>query len=172
MKHTIAEIKKGAQVWMYLPDLHASRPLLVTVGSTVSDFMYLMPFRYITVQERDGMCGDPNFLTNRTCSACSECYDTEEEAQEVINREIKRAEEEKAKLKDFYCKVAEEYFDRNVHCDTEEQAFYFKAGFVDACMELRNKEHLLKVNPPVKGITESSTNKNLWDRFMKENNEF
>ena len=170
MKHTIAEIKEGAQVWMCIPDLHVSRPLLVTVGSMVSDIDYMMPFRYITVQERNGMCGNSNFLTNRTCSACSECYDTEEEAQEVIDCNIKRAEEKKAKLKDFYWKVAEEYFNRNINCDTEEHAFYFKAGFVDACMELRDKEHLLKVNPPVKGITEISANKDLWDKFMKENN--
>ena len=168
MKHTIAEIKKGAQVWMYLPDLHASRPLLVTVGSTVSDFMYLMPFRYIKVQERDGMCGDPNFLTNRTCSACSECYDTEEEAQEVIDCNIKRAEDKKAKLKDFYWKVAEEYFNGNVHCDTEEHAFYFKAGFLEACMELRNKDYLLEVNPPVQGIEPISRENDLWNRYMKE----
>jgi len=168
MKHTIAEIKEGAQVWMYLPDLHASRPLLVTVGSIVSDLMYMMPFRYITVQERAGMCGNPNFLTDRTCSACSECYDTEEEAQEVIDCSIKRAEEKKAKLKDFYWKVAEEYFNGNVHCDTEEQAAYFKAGFVEACMELRNRDYLLKVNPPVQGITEISSNKDLWNRYMKE----
>lgn len=170
MRHTIAEINEGAQVWMYIPDLHASRPLLVTVGSIDSDLTYMMPFRCITVQKRDGMCSYQNYALNRTCPACLHCYDTEEEAQEVIDIELKRIEEEKAKLKDFYWKVAEEYFDKNVHCDTEEQAFYFKAGFVDACMELRNKEHLLKVNPPVKGITESSTNKNLWDMFMKENN--
>ena len=170
MKHTIAEIKEGAQVWMYLPDLHASRPLLVTVGSIVTNLDYMMPFRFVTVQERAGMCGNPNFLTNRTCSACSECYDTEEEAQEVIDCNIKRAEEKKAKLKDFYSKVAEEYYNGNIECDTEEQAAYFKAGFVEACMELRNRDYLLKVNPPVQGIESISRENDLWNRYMKENN--
>lgn len=168
MKHTIAEINEGAQVWMYLPDLHASRPLLVTVGSIVTNLDYMMPFRFVIVQERTGMCGNPNFLTNRTCSACSECYDTEEEAQEVIDCNIKRAEEKKAKLKDFYWKVAEEYYNGNIECDTEEQAAYFKAGFVEACMELRNRDYLLKVNPPVQGIESNSCENDLWNRYMKE----
>lgn len=167
MVHTIAEIKDGAKVWMYIPDLDALHPLLVTVGSIVTDIEYIMPLRNVSFNKQTGIS---NILSNRTFLACSYCYDTEEEAQEVIDIEIKRSEEEKAKLKDFYWKVAEEYFDRNVHCDTEEHAFYFKEGFVDACMELRNKEHLLKVNPSVKSITESSTNKDLLDRLMKENN--
>jgi len=129
-----------------------------------------MPFRFVTVQERAGMCVNPNFLTNRTCSACSECYDTEEEAQEVINCNIKRAEDKKTKLKDFYWKVAEEYFNGNVHCDIEEHAFYFKTGFVEACMELRNRDYLLKVNPPVQGVESISRENDLWNRYMKENN--
>ena len=173
MVHTIAEIKEGAQVWMYIPDLHASRPLLVTVGSIVSDIAYMMPFRFITVHERDGICGNTKYLPyllNRTCSACSECYDTEEEAQEVIDCNIKRAEEKKAKLKDFYWKIAEEHYKENVECDTEEHAFYFKAGFVEACMALRNRDYLLKVNPPVQGVESISRENNLWDKYMKENN--
>ena len=170
MKHTIAEIKEGAQVWMCIPDLHASRPLLVTVGSIVTNLDYMMPFRYITVHERAGIYGIPKYVLNRTCSACSECYDTEEEAQEVIDCNIKRTEEKKAKLKDFYSKVAEEYYNGNVQCDTEEQAFYFKAGFVEACMELRNRDYLLKVNPPVQGIESISRENDLWNRYMKENN--
>lgn len=170
MKHTIAEIKEGEQVWMYIPDLHVSRPLLVTVSCAISDTSYMIPFVYITVHEREGMCGNPGCVLGSMCSACSECYDTEEEAQEVIDCNRKREAEKKEKLKNFYSKVAEEYYNGNIECGTEEQAAYFKAGFVEACMELRNRDYLLKVNPPVQGIESISRENDLWNRYMKENN--
>lgn len=101
MKHTIAEIKEGEQVWMYIPDLHVSRPLLVTVSCAISDTSYMIPFVYITVHEREGMCGNPGCVLGSMCSACSECYDTEEEAQEVIDCNRKREAEKERKTQKF-----------------------------------------------------------------------
>ena len=169
MKHTIAEIKEGAQVWMCIPDLHPLRPLLVTVGKQVAYCDALMPQMTIRIHEREGMHGTIIPIIHNFCTACSICYDTEAEAQEALDCDRKREAEKKEKLKDFYSKVAEEYYNGNIECDTEEQAAYFKAGFVEACMELRNRDYLLKVNPPIQGIDSISRENDLWNRYMKKN---
>ena len=169
MKHTIAEMSEGAQVWMCFPHLHATRPLLVTIGAPVKYCDTLMPEYFITVHERAGMTKAWQFFIANHCFACAECYDTETEAQEVLDCDRKRAEDKRAKLKDFYWKVAEEYYRENVECSTEELAFHFKAGFVEACMMLRDRDYLLKVNPPITGMETISRENDLWNRFMKKN---
>ena len=170
MRHVVADMSEGAQVWMCIPQLHPLHPLLVTVGKQVAYCDALMPQMTIQIHEREGMRGTIIPFIHNFCTANSICYDTEVEAQEALDCDRKRAEEKKAKLKDFYSKVAEEYYNGNIECDTEEQVAYFKAGFVEACMELRNRDYLLKVNPPVPGIDSISRENDLWNRYMKENN--
>lgn len=137
MKHTVGEIKAGTDVWMIFQELHETKPLQVTILEDNVSTEYMMPRKNIQVHEREGIAKYMQaFIPLKHFAFCNEfCYDTEEEAQKVLNEIIEAKEKTKNELKKKLKDHAISYIienDLTATFEDEKQKDMFIDGFI-AC---------------------------------------
>lgn len=151
MRKTIAERNDGDKVWMFIPGLHTSKPLQVTVGNIESDSDTLMPQRRIEIKDREGMLCENSMMraiiknSNSIVFANQVTYDTEEEAMEEVNAYLERKRQEKEFQIERYTAIARDVMqETGKQLDASEQNAFID-GFVTASMYFQSKRYLLDV---------------------------
>ena len=138
MKHTIGDIKAGTDVWMIFTEMHKTKPLLVTVLEDNISTEYMMPRKNIEVHPREGLNKQMEpFIPLKHFAFCNEiCYDTEEEAQTVLNQIIIKQEEVRNELRKKIINYANSYIIENnlVFADKSERNTFIN-GYVACAME-------------------------------------
>ena len=140
MKHTVGEIKAGTDVWMIFQELHETKPLQVIILDDNVSTEYIMPRKNIHVHEREGIAKYmQGFLPLKHFAFCNEfCYDTEEEAQKVLdemNIELnKKKEELKSKVKIY---VESHIIENNLVFKDEQERDTFINGYIACALDVR-----------------------------------
>ena len=158
---TLWEVSEGTDVWMVFPDLHKTKPLLVTRGKIADNHgTYLMQQVYIDIHDREGMEtfgheGRGIFLKKAMYNpilASEKCYSSEEAAQKVLDEHNAKELERENNLRQMYEKVAKVYmFEHEISLSEDDLNNYIK-GFIDCAMYLRGYKSLLDIQPSVPGI--------------------
>ena len=158
---TLWEVQEGTDVWMIFPDLHKTKPLLVTRGKIAdSNGTYLMQQIEIDIHDREGMetfgmNGKGIFLKklmHNPAFASEKCYLTEDAAQKALDERNAKELERTNKLRQMYEKVAKVYmFEHEISLSEDDLNNYIK-GFIDCAMYFRDYKSLLDIQPNVPGI--------------------
>ena len=140
MKHVIGDIKAGTKVWMIFQELHETKPLLVTVLDDVVSVDFLMPRKGIQVHVREGIAKYMDgFLPLKNFAFCNEpCWDTEEEAQEVLDEILVEQENQndefRKKIKDW---AVSHIVENNLVFVNEPERDTFINGFIACAMDIK-----------------------------------
>ena len=158
---TLWEVSEGTDVWMVFPDLHKTKPLLVTRGKIVDNHgTYLTQQVYIDIHDREGMEvfgheGKGIFVKKEMHNpifASEKCYSSEEVAQKVLDEHNARELERENNLRQMYKKVANVYMKEHGLKLSDDDLNTYLEGFVDCAMYFRDYKSLLDIQPNVPGI--------------------
>lgn len=159
---TLSEVPEGTDVWMVFPDLHKTKPLLVTRGKVAFEhgYTFLMEQIFIDIHDREGMEGlEPDgyglFLKKSTHNPSFghlHCYFTEEAAQKALDEYNARELERINKLRQMYKKVADVYMSEHGLLLLGDDLNTYLEGFIDCAMYLRDNKRLLDIQPNVPGM--------------------
>lgn len=140
MKHTVGEIKAGTDVWMIFQELHETKPLHVTILEDNISTEYMMPRKNIHVHEREGIAKYMQaFLPLKHFAFCNEfCYDTEEEAQNVLDEMNVEFNKKKEDLKNKVKIYAESHIiENNLVFKDEQERDTFVNGYIACALDVR-----------------------------------
>lgn len=141
MKHTVGEIKAGTDVWMIFQEIHETKPLLVTVLEDNLSTEYMMPRKNIQVHTREGIAKYMEaFIPLKHFAFCNEfCYDTEEEAQQVLNNMIVEQEKQNDKFRnDAESWAVSHIIENNLVFASESERDTFINGFIACAVDIKH----------------------------------